>query len=364
MIYRARTSKAISAWIADRRGAWSHPKPETLDPRPEVVCPGFHLYRGFVGCPAWAAGQPCSYCFLRTTFNGQRDPELRDGVAWGGLLADCEDCHRQDDDGSCRVPECSIPIDVAPARAAVRRWLGVRHCPDCAWRDDCRSSRCEMYRPSVLNAGELADSLAFPPADNPHIAMLLDLFSDPATNPHGHKLLLLTKAGLEATQAHLSGRTPSENVICSFSLGNVCGGPLEAHWQPIEGRTDAICWALALGWRVRLRLDPLMWDAEIRQDSYYPGEHAYQVGLAFSSASSAQSADSRFPELITLGTLRHRGGRVKLPPEERAAIYRSALEGLRTGGYEGPVGLCKETPEMIREVLGIEPSEMQCNCTA
>jgi hypothetical protein len=374
MIYRARTSKAVSAWIADRRGAWSgRGLREARDlgvDQPRAHCPGFHLYRGFVGCPAWVprpamagrdggpsglatAGQPCSYCFLRTTF--RTDPELREGVAWGNPLADCQDCHRQEEDGSCRVPECGIPIDVSAARAAVEKWLidqkicgycgGLGH-EYCRPHVPCHSCHGKPGRRQLLNAGELADSLAFPPEENPHIGMLLDLFSDAPTNPHGHKLLLVTKA--ENARPYMAGRGESANVIWSWSIGNQ-----EAEEPGMPGPANRLEDAVACSFsnrRVRLRMDPLAPDAApfgpIGWYAKYVGEFIFDTPI----------------ELITLGTLRHRGGRPKLPAQERASIYRAALEGLRAGGYDGPVGLCKETPEMIRDVLGIEPESMRCNC--
>jgi DNA repair photolyase len=213
-------------------------------------------------------------------------------------------------------------------------------------------------KPFLLNAGELADSLAFPPEDNPHIRMLLDAFGDAATNPYDHKLLLVTKAGNVEAVAHLARVDVSRNVIVSFSLGNACAGEFEPHWDASH-RIIGMAWAAAAGYRVRVRIDPLI--AHPRAP-YTAREHARGLAEILASASSAQSAEGRCPELITLGTLRHRGGRVKLPAEERASIYRAAIEGLRAGGYEGPIGLCKETPQMIREVLGIEPGEMRCNC--
>lgn len=357
MIYRARTSKAVSAWIADRRGAWSggagfQPARAGCDPAPH--CPGFFLYRGFTGCPAWAEGQPCSYCYLRTTF--RTDPELREGVCWVTDIGDCDQCDRLDQHdrlGTCESPDC--PPDISSARAAVEKWLAAEPLRE------CRHDGEWDIIPFVLNAGELADSLAFPPEENPHIARLLDLFSDPATNPHGHKLLLLTKAGLQATQAHLGchpersegPRVPSPNIILSWSVGTESDA--ERYWDPQLDRLRAAVVAARAAWRVRLRLDPL---------SYIGPWFVYNLAnqVARLSASSAQSTDGRFPELITLGTLRHRGGRPKLPAPERASIYRAALEGLRAGGYEGEIGLCKETPAMIRDVLGIEPESMRCNC--
>ena len=370
MIYRARPSNAVRSWIADKRSAYTHGG--------ETVCPGFHLYRGFVGCPAWAAGTPCTYCYLRTTFNGQRDPELRKGVAWVDKNTDehtpinCITCGRDFDPRDLdavfyheQVPhqplteaEQALALcdsrqlpTVNNARAAVTKWLAAHGAEECGdgGCNDFGYHGCDMR---VLNAGELADSLGFSPDENPHVEMLLDIFSDSATNPHGHKVLFLTKAGLEATKAHLEGWIPSENVIVSWSVGN--GGTFhEPSCSPVfghYGRLEAAGWASWRGWRTRFRIDPIIW----------PGLD----GIRQWASGVAATPEDTGPELITLGTLRHRGGRVKLSAEERISIYRAALEGLRDGGYEGPVGLCKETAEVIREVLGIEPGEMQCNCVA
>ena len=68
------------------------------------------------------------------------------------------------------------------------------------------------------------------------------------------------------------------------------------------------------------------------------------------------------PERVTLGTLRHRGGQPKDGVLERGETLVRAAETLKCVGYEGEVGLCKENPAMIADVLGIEPEEMVCNC--
>jgi hypothetical protein len=347
MIYRQRDTQAVSAWISDKSGAYTHGR--------ETVCPGFHLYRGFVGCPAWAAGQPCDYCYLKTTF--RTDEELRKGVAWVDSCGDTSPPYQ------CRVgqPGCSgadcLALTINNARAAVEKWVqtGIDpylrpHVTRRTRSDGVALSGSMM----VLNAGELADTLGFPPHDNPHVGMLLDAFSNPATNPYGHKLLFVTKAGLEGTRAHLEGREPSENVILSWSVGNM-GANAEPHWLPafVPGsRLVAAARMLQDGWRVRLRIDPLGpghdWQADVKQ---YVRTIRADFGVS-----------KNVPELITLGTLRHKGGRVKLPAEERASIYREAITGLREGGYTSPIGLCKETPEMIDLVLGLEPEAMKCNC--
>jgi len=339
MRYRQRTSKAVSAWISD--SDYTHGG--------EVVCGLRHVYRGVWGCPAWAAGQPCSYCFLKGTVRGKT--ELLEGVAW--IDCDCSD-HRPKE-WACDGGDC-LGLTIDNARAAVEKWLGQPGEPYCGNRGDCDKPRFDPlgdecltcddigHTPMLLNAGEYTDSLAWTPEENPHIGMLLDLFSDPETNPHGQKLLLVSKAGLEATEAHLEGRTPSENVILSWSVGNA-GVLAEPHWAGAMDRLFA-AWSIADRWCMRLRLDPLV-------------EGIGDVGhFAADVAESGGSA----AELITLGTLRHNGGRVKHPADERVSIYRSAIDGLRAGGYEGDIGLCKESKYVIRTVLGIEPNDMRCNC--
>jgi len=314
MIYRERTSTAPSAWISTRdysRGG-------------EAVCGLRYVYRGFTGCPAWAAGAPCSYCYLGTTFRA--DPELRRGVAWGRLLGDCHGCEAPTDGDECHQVACPSALDIAPARMAVRRWLVA--------------SDCEVPV-QVLNAGELADSFGFPPEENPHIGMLLDLFSSAETNPHGHKILFLTKVGLEDVGRHLLRRQPSPNVILSWSLGNYGDEP----GMPAEPeRLEALTVMADRGWRVRVRLDPLGGSAMDQERYVSRGWNGHRI------------------ELVTLGSLRHRGGRQRWLPEEGASLYREALYGLGFGAYHGPIGLCKESPDMIRQVLGIEPEQMRCNC--
>ena len=349
MHYRQRTSRAVSAWISD--SDYTHGG--------EVVCGLRDVYRGVWGCPAWAAGKPCSYCFLKGTVRGKT--ELLEGVAWGNLLADCEGCCRHEEDGSCRSPECDAPIDVSPARAAVEKWLKAERL-----LTDGKGHVLSRYMPptgsigpgrwpgdtQLLNTGEYTDSLGWTPEENPHLAMLLDLFSDPETNPHDQKLLLVSKAGLEATKAHLVGRQPSENVILSWSVGNL---DMEPHWVPPlapGAGLDAAIDARAHGWRVRLRLDPL--------DTL--DNHSAEVSVIQHAINVAEYMGERQPEMVTLGTLRRQGGRVFLPEETRANVYQQAVIGLRRGGYEGPIGLCKETPDMIRTILGIDPHEMRCNC--
>ncbi len=81
---RERPSKAVSAWIS--ASDYTHDG--------AVVCGLRHVYRGVWGCPAWAAGKPCSYCFLKGTVRGKTD--LLEGVSWGLPELDCSKCEIRD----------------------------------------------------------------------------------------------------------------------------------------------------------------------------------------------------------------------------------------------------------------------------
>ena len=171
-------------------------------------------------------------------------------------MPDCAGCEHivavgTSDPDLCDL-QCPSPLDVTPARAAVEKWLETRIDPylgPCIVRRVKSLGRPVSRNTMLLNAGELADSLGFSPEENPHVPMLLDLFSDSATNPHGHNLLLVTKAGLEATEAHVDGRKPSTNVILSWSIGNLYGAPWEPYWETASEREEAAAWAARQGWR-------------------------------------------------------------------------------------------------------------------
>lgn len=116
-----------------------------------------------------------------------------------------------------------------------------------------------------------------------------------------------------------------------------------------------------LGWRLRIRLDPI-----VRGFDY--------------SVITAQVRDLA-PELVTLGTLRsERGlrrflpshlaseleqnadpkGLDRYPESDRIALYRRATDLLVSAGIQ--VGLCEETREVWEAVLG-DWQNSRCNCS-
>jgi len=200
----------------------------------------------------------------------------------------------------------------------------------------------------VFSTGELADSLAVIP----------DLL-EPAilwfSNQEGRYLLLTTKS---TNINFLRKFTPSSQVIVSFSINS-----LKA-WELFEKKTPSPLKRLesaeklkALGWRVRIRLDPV----------------CLEVGLKDYEDICKRIKDLD-PEVVTVGTLRHypglfrfekqaprKGlkkapdGRMRYAEEERLKAYETIANWL---GREP--ALCKETRE-VWEKLGWK--FRVCNCT-
>lgn len=236
----------------------------------------------------------CSYCYLKLTFRGKTNPNLFTN-AWEEVQSELE-----------RSPS------------------------------------------GVFSTGELADSLAVQP---PLLEPALDYFSNCADK----WLLLLTKSSNITPLRH---RQPSRQVIVSFSVNAM---PV---WHKYEKRTPSPRQRLAaaqelkdLGWRVRIRIDPILADV--------PLETYEEVALAVRALGV---------ERVTIGTLRQypglyrfskaapraglaRGsdGRMRYPIEKRQSVYQGLADMLGS-----QPALCKETALLWR-ALGWQFTG--CNCT-
>jgi len=274
----------------------------------QTVCPNFYVLRHANGCRF----QPtCSYCYLKSSFWYLDHPHV---------FTNKEDLFRE-----------------------VRAWIR---------RDDL-----ESY---VLNSGNLSDSLAFE-TDRPLTEELVLLFKEHAEKAgRPHSLLVVTKAGLEPCRP-LMTQAPSRNVIISFSFNCAeAAARLESGAAPIEERIEAARKLKSFGWRLRIRLDPIVRGFDYR-----------------AMASQIRQLD---PELVTLGTLRaERGlrrflprnlavgleqnedprGLDRYPQPERIALYRQVADLI---GPRIQVGLCEETREVWEGVLG-DWRNSRCNCS-
>lgn len=273
----------------------------------DTVCPNFYLLAHANGCSFSPA---CDYCFLKSSLWFLEAPRA---YANTGALLD-----------------------------EVSRWIA---------RDGLEST--------VLNAGNLSDSLCFE-RERPLAASLVELFRREAeARGRPHTLLLVTKAGREHCEA-LLGVEPCRNVVVSFSLSAPEAAlRFERGAAALPARLAAARALREHGCRVRVRIDPMI--------------------AGYSHAGIASEARRLSPERVTLGTLRaepnllrhvdrglfagleppkHPGGLHRYARETRLALYREALEELR-GVAE--VALCEETPEMW-SALGLDLAARRCNC--
>jgi spore photoproduct lyase len=269
---------------------------------PGIVCPHFYILAFANGCPF-----KCSYCYLNLTLRH-----------W---------------------PEPTVFSNTARMYQEVRDWLYA------------------TKTPSVMNAGELSDSLAW----DDEIRLTADLAPLFASQTR-HKLLLLTKS---ANIGELLKLEPSPQVIVSFSVNSSeVSKKFEKNAPAPELRLAAARQLKKKGFAVRLRLDPVIPLPDWRKN--------YQAVV--------DEINRIQPEIVTLGSLRffpglrsHSSGdgvfefgtdqgdpdgRWRIPFEQRAEIYRFILDRLETP----KTGLCKETAQM-HSLLGFAKGKQSCNCS-
>ena len=274
---------------------------------PKTVCPNFYVLAHADGC---TFKPQCSYCYLKSSL-------------W-----------------YLQGPQAFTNADRMVAE--IRAWIA---------EDDL-----ESY---VLNTGNLSDSLVFEDV-RPLLPRLVEVFREEAeAKGRRHALLLVTKGGMDECRPLLALK-PCANVILSFSVNSPeAARQHEQGAAPVEERLVAARQLKARGWRLRMRIDPMI--------------------LGFDYAWIADQVRRLGPERVTLGTLRAEAhlprfvenglfAALEKPAEERAlarypkaarvALYRQALDAL-SGTCS--IGLCEETAD-VWEALGLDSEAKSCNC--
>jgi len=273
-----------------------------------TVCPNFYVLSHANGC---AFAPICDYCYLQSSL-------------W-------------------YLPSARLFTNLDHLVDDVRAWIA---------RDSLEST--------VLNTGNLSDSLGFE-RERPLAARLVELFraeAERAGRPHA--LLLVTKGG-RGEIAPLAGLAPSPNVIVSFSVNAIdAAAAHETGAPPVGERLAAARLLRKAGWRVRIRIDPMI--------------------AGYSYAGLAARVGDLAPERVTLGCLRadrnllRRGdgvfaalepaaetdGLARYALAERLGMYREAIDAL---GGRSTVGLCEET-EDAWAAAGLDPESKTCNCAS
>lgn len=176
--------------------------------------------------------------------------------------------------------------------------------------------------------GELADSLAVIP---PNLAPALEWFS----SQKDRFLVLLTKS---TNIKSLLSRKPSSQIIVSFSVNS------EEAWShyerltpnPVE-RLKAATKLKEKGWRVRVRLDPVILNGNEALDSY---------------KKICQKIARLAPEMVTLGSLRPYCGLYRFSPTAPWYGLKKAVDGR----MRYPLDTRVKIYEKIAEWLGFQPS--------
>lgn len=270
-----------------------------------TVCPNFYLLDHARGC-----NFNCSYCFLRDIEYNRKERRV-----FG---------------------------DIDRLRDELRAWIA--------------QDNLETY---LANSGNMTDSLSFE-KERPMWGDLIEFMRENAENPgRPHCLLVVTKAGLSHCGAFLE-HEPCRNIIVSFSINAPeAAQDHEPGAASTAERLKAARTLREMGWRVRVRMDPMIKGYD------YSGLIADVAAIA--------------PERVTLGTLRadptllpevrdvdifreleepEPESIARYPRAERLAMYRDAVEGLRD---VTSIGLCEETEDVWLE-LGLDAENKTCNC--
>lgn len=209
-------------------------------------------------------------------------------------------------------------------------------------------SELDAVGKGVFSTGELADSLAIVP---PLLPKALDYFTT-----HNDKLLLLVTKSTNIEI--LRSREPSKNLLVSFSINSLGGAAKYEKSAPHPmKRLEAAEKLIGLGWRVRIRLDPVILESDL--DSYEPICRAIAaINPERVTVGSLRQYPGLFrflPDAPRKGLRRAKDGRMRYSASERIYTYKQIAEWL---GFQP--SLCKETKE-VWSALGWDFTG--CNCT-
>jgi len=286
-----------------------------------VVCPSFFVLSIGNGCP-----HDCAYCFLLNTLRRSDTNEVFSNV--DKIIADVR-----------------------------RHFL--------------------LSEPSMLNAGELTDSLAWDQNRETVLKLIKEIRGQST-----HTLLLVSKSDHIEEFMEIE---PTQSVIFSFSInrGEVAKEYEMGSAEP-RRRLAAAAFLQSKGWRIRLRIDPMI---------HHPDEE-WAATLNGYSSLIEQIAKVVKPERITLGSLRafqtleyyvpkdalrifahlfDQGDpdrRKRYPFELRVKLYAAVIKAVKDKMGDVDVALCKETRkawDVTRTFIDpswLNPEDPKCNCSA
>jgi len=285
---------------------------------PDIVCPPFWEFVWSHGCPL-----SCAWCYLQGTFRGRKEPHV---------------------------------YSYEDIQNVVIAFF------------------CRVDTPSLLNSGELSDSLMYERTELPFTIFIGELVKKLRDETgKKHRILIVTKM---INIDNLFKVPDKDAFVVSFSVN---AEEVARRWEKgapsVKLRLEAAKKLQDTGFEIRLRIDPIV--PIERWEQHYK-----------SLVEEIASLELK-PTRITLGTLRGlaltfkyardrswsvflKGGErtgwgLKMPFEQRAIIYATLMDYIKEQGLNCDIAMCKETKTMW-DYLGLKPGSypmwenVKCNC--
>lgn len=217
-----------------------------------------------------------------------------------------------------------------------------------------------VERPSILNSGELSDSLVFEGSQFSLTKNIIPLFKE----QNKHKLLILTKSN---QIEDLLKSESQKHVIVSFTVNAY---PVAKRWEnkaphPKE-RLKAAKKLYDAGYTIRLRIDPMVpiegWGIEYTKLIDRIFNKFVPERITFGSLRGLQSTINNSKELswVTYLDETSNWGK-KINFEKRLKMYKLMIRYLKERYKYNKIGICKETIAMWKR-LSLDYKKIKCNC--
>lgn len=217
-------------------------------------------------------------------------------------------------------------------------------------------------KPSVLNSGELADSLMWENKKEPFSTFILNLFQK--NNPYGHKILFLTK---NDQVQNILDMDAQDIAIVSFTVNAFL---VSDRWEKgapsTRKRIQAATRLSKAGYETRLRIDPVVpvdnWKKQYLEliDEIFTNFKPNRI--TFGSLRGLQSTINFAKDTSWVKYLSETSNwGKKVGFKERHLIYRTLIDYLRDNYKYTDIAFCKETLAMWAK-LGMDWRKIKCNC--
>jgi len=214
--------------------------------------------------------------------------------------------------------------------------------------------------PSIVNSGELSDSLVFEGNGFAISDTILPLFKEQKR----HKILLLTKSDQVGKVLHSDAE---EQTIVSFTVNAF---DVSKRWErrapTPQKRLNAAEKIVDGGFETRLRIDPIVpvdgWEKKYKQLIDYIFSKIVPERITLGSLRGLNSTIIHSKDKSWVGYLDdHSNWGKKVNFDKRKEIFETLIDYLREEHSYTSIGLCKETKQMWA-ALDMDYRKIRCNC--